>query len=75
MLVGDHPGAPMPHLDGFDLALSATSAVSPQASSSTWPEPPNQVPIALLHHDRDIAPQVPERAQVGVIHVGMGEQD
>ena len=66
--------APQCRTSTDSIRVPAISVALPSPALRTASEPAHQVAVAALHHDRHIAAERAERAQVGVVHVGMGEQ-
>ena len=73
MAVGDHPGAPVPHFDGLDPESGHLGILAPVELLDGM-EPAHQVAIAALHHHRNITWQGAQGSEIGVVHVGVREQ-
>jgi hypothetical protein len=74
MLVGDHPRAPVSNWRGLDSHARNISVLAP-AQLMHLSEAPNEVLIARLYHYRSARGDLAEGAQVGVVHMRMGQQD
>jgi hypothetical protein len=72
--VSHHAGAPVAGLGGFDTNSTKVDALAP-GELVHLVEPPDQVTVAGLHHDRNVDRKQPQCAKVGVVHVCMGEQN
>jgi len=74
MAIGDGPSAPVSRLGGRDPDAVGVEMVSPAQLVHPF-EPAHQIPVAVLHDHPDVRGQSAERPQVGVVHVGVGEQN
>jgi hypothetical protein len=74
MLIGDHPRSPVPYGRGLHSHTFNIGVLTP-AELMHLPESANEVLIAGLDHDRSARWNLAKGAQVGVVHVGVGQQD
>ena len=72
--VGHHPRPPVSRLDRLHLEAGDQGGLPPGELVDVV-EPAHQIAIPGLHDDARLRRNGPERAEVGVVHVRMGEQD
>jgi hypothetical protein len=74
MLIGDHPRSPVSYGRGLHSHTLNVGVLAP-AELMHLPESANEVQIARLDHYRSARGDLAEGAQVGVVHMGVGQQD
>jgi hypothetical protein len=73
MPVGDHAGAPVADLDRLHLDSVHLDRFSP-IELVHLAETAHQIPVAPVYHDRQVTRQGTEGAEVGMVHVGVREE-
>jgi len=71
--ISDHPGAPMSGRRRFDRYSIQAERLSPRKLMHLM-ESADQIGVTRLDHNRNLPGQPPERSQIGMIHMGVGEE-